>query len=141
MLLLLPCGVQEVVNLQEEFRTLIRLESRRYESLRADLNDWRSRVTCGEADFDPAREDDFKGALRALIVLEDFLIEKFDAYCAKGLFLAKTRLVGIMHAHRRAAQNILDSWKSPEWETTNERGVKWDAEQTAHLRKRLASCE
>src|SRR5262245_57907553 len=88
----------QVVNLQKEFQALIRLEKCRYEALRADLNNWRERVSCGDVEFDPAREDDFKGALRALIALEDLLIEKFDAYRVKGLLLAKSRHVGLVQS-------------------------------------------
>jgi hypothetical protein len=92
-------------------------------------------------EFDPAREDDFKGALRALITLESFLLDKFDAYSEKGLFLARTRMIGILQAHRQEAEALLVSWKSPVWETLDERTVKWDQEQTKHLWDRLNSFE
>lgn len=140
---ILPSGdgwVDEVVTLQNEFKTLIRVESSRFESLKADLMKWRAQVTCGEVDFDAAREDDFKGALRAVIQLEDFLIEKFDAYADKGLFLAKPRLIKVIQMHREAAKKLLDGWKSPEWDTADERTVEWDAEQTAYLRAKIEAC-
>ncbi|HVK15936.1 MAG TPA: hypothetical protein VM533_03245 [Fimbriiglobus sp.] len=141
---ILPAGddwVGEVVALREEFKTLVRLESRRFEALKADLSNWRERVTCGEVEFDPAREDDFKGALRALISLEDFLLEKVVVYQDKGLSIAQPWLARVIQSHRQEAQNILESWKSPEWETADERTVKWDKEQTRHLRERLGTCK
>jgi hypothetical protein len=141
---ILPSGdnwTDEVANLRDEFATLRKIESTRFESLRADIRIWQERVTAGEIDFDQAKEDDFKGALRALVDLEKFLIERFDVYNKKGLILTVPRLVAIMQAHQQHAESILDAWKSPEWETTDERVVKWDKEQTSHLRKRLASCE
>jgi hypothetical protein len=141
---ILPSGdgwTCQVASLQKEFKELLRLEGRGYGTLRTDLNNWRERVTRGDVEFDPAREDDLKEALRALVALEDCLIEKFDDYSAKGLFLAKTRFVGLVQAHRKAIQSILDSWKSPEWETVTKRTVKWDKEQTQHLRERLDSCK
>jgi hypothetical protein len=33
----------------------------------------------------------------------------------------------------------VDGTESPEWESANERTVKWDKEQTRHLRERLRS--
>jgi hypothetical protein len=122
--------------------TLVRLESRRYYALNADLNNWRNQIKRGDLEFDAAWEDEFKGALRSLVSLASLLIEKFDAYSNKGLFLAKTRYVGALELHRQEAQKIVDSWKSPEWETTNEQGVKWDKEQTQFLRSLIgSSCE
>lgn len=134
-------GTSQVVNLQQEFRALVRLETSQYEALKANLSHWRKLVNCGEIEFDPAQEDDFREAIRALIELESCLIEKFDAYRDKGLLLEKTRFIGFMLSHQQTAQNILDSWQSPEWETVNERVVKLDREQTAYLRKKLSSCE
>lgn len=140
----LPSGdnwANEVAHLRAEFGMLRKLESGRFKSLKDDLKGWQEQVTAGDIDFDQAKEDDFKGALRALIDLDKFLIEKFDVYNGKGLILSVPRLLAIMQAHQRHAELILDSWKSPAWETFGEREVKWDAEQTSHLRDRLASCE
>jgi hypothetical protein len=133
----------QVARLQSEFRAIIGVEACRYTTLRFDLNDWRKRVIGGSVEFDPAQEDEFKEAIGALIGFEDFLIETFDTYAfgGRGLFLVKPRLVNLVQAHRQAAQSILDSWKSPEWEAADERTVKWNEEQTEYLRRRLASCE
>lgn len=129
--------IGEAVNLRKEFGALIRLEKCRYESLRADLNNWRVQVTCGEIDLDPAREDEFKSALRALIALEDLLIEKFDIYSGKGFLLEKSLLIGVVQAHRRCVQASLDTWKSPEWETTGMPIAEWNEEQSRHLLNRI----
>jgi hypothetical protein len=133
--------IDQLAALRREFQVLIRLESRRYETLKADLSNWRDRVSCGDVEFDPEREDDFKGGLLASIALASFLIETFDAYSNKGSgnFLTNPRFIRLVQSHRQAAQNILASWKSPEWETTDERTVKWDKEQTEYLRQKLAS--
>ncbi len=131
----------QIANLQKEFNSLLRLEATRFEALKSDLNLWRQQVSSGEAEFDPAREDDLKGALRALIELESFLIDKWDLYRAKELILVKPRLLGLLSTHRQTASKILEGWKSPEWETDDQKVVKWDAEQSEYLGKKLASCE
>ncbi len=136
----IPCGAlrtDEVADLQKEFLALLRVLSRRYDSLKADLNKWRKCVRLGEVDFDSAREDDFKGGLRALVSAVSFLLEQFDAYRDRGILLAKSLLVAFANAHSQEATKVLDSWRSPEWEADDERAVKWDEEQTNHLWQRL----
>lgn len=139
---ILPAGdgwVGELVSLRKEFVTLTHVVSRRYDALKVDLNSWRKRVICGEIDFDPAWEDEFKGALRALIALGMLLNEKYDAYRSQGLILESPRRVDLVRSYLREAQKNLDTWESPEWETADERSVQWNKEQTSYLRKRLGT--
>ena len=134
-------GCEWVVSLQKEFRILVNLTRRRFKSLKAALENWRQRVRMGEVDFDPGREDDFRGALNAFASLSDLLGEKFDScFKEKGIYPTKPRLIGLLQEDKKEAQKILDSWRSPEWEVTNERTVRWDKEQTRHLRAKLGSC-
>jgi hypothetical protein len=128
------------VNLQKQFRTLARLARQQFESLKVRLVNWQGQVSCGDVEFTPEREDDFKAALIASASFLSFLIEKFDNHRRGGLLLVKSRRVGLLESHRKEAQKILDSWKSPEWETTDTRTVKWDKDQTRHLREKLGSC-
>ncbi|MBL8797984.1 MAG: hypothetical protein JNM56_29065 [Planctomycetia bacterium] len=126
--------------LQKQFRTFTILAMQQFESLKGRLTNWQNQVRCGEVEFTPEREDDFKAALDASVSFLSFLIDKFDSHRQGGLFLVKSRRVGLMDSHRKEAQKILTSWRSPEWETRHERSVEWNEEQTAYLRKRLGSC-
>jgi hypothetical protein len=134
-------GCERAVALQKEFQVLLRVTRQRFEALKADLAIWQQRVRSGEVDFTPEREDAFKGALRAWIDLASLMSEKFDLFSKKGLFLAKPRIIGLLQSHKKDAEHVLNSWQSPEWEVTDMRSVKWDKEQTRHLRARLGSHE
>jgi hypothetical protein len=129
------------VSLQKEFKIHALLASRRFESLRADLCAWRDRVRCGDVEFDPEREDDFKSALRAFIALASLLDSKFDLFHKGGVYLTHPKFIGLLQSQKKEAERILDSWRSPEWEVRGMRNVKWNEEQTRHLLDRLASCE
>jgi hypothetical protein len=140
---IIPTGegwCERTVILQKEFRTLVRLASRRFASLRADLLKWRQDVRCGDVDFNPEREDDFKGALRTFAGLAAFLIERFDHFREHGLYLVKPRFVILLSEQQQDADRILNSWQSPEWETTGKRPVKWDEEQSKYLLEKVDSC-
>jgi hypothetical protein len=133
-------GCERTANLQKEFKLLVRLARRRFESLKADLCKWQQQVRSGDVDFAPEREDDFKGALRAFVALADLLDEKFDNFHrGNNLYLVNPRYINLLGSYKREANKILDSWCPPEWEVTNERTVKWDEEQTRHLRAKLTS--
>lgn len=134
-------SVGELVSLRKEFGTLMRVAKCRHEALKSGLSHWREQVTRGEVDFEDSWEDEFKGALRALIALQSLLLEKYDAYRSRGIILAKPLPVGLVRSQRADAENTLDAWKSPEWETTDERVVKWDKEQTEYLYRRLAASD
>jgi hypothetical protein len=134
-------GCERTVALQNEFRVLLRLTRWRFEAMKADLANWQQRVRSGEADFTPEREDEFKGALRAWIDLASLMRDKFDLFHKKGLFLDNPRYIGLLQSHKKEAENVLDSWQSPEWEVTGMRSVKWDKQQTRHLWTRLGAHE
>ncbi len=141
---ILPFGenwVNRVVTLRNEFQALVRLVSCRYRTLKIDLKNWQDRVRAGDIEFDQAREDDFKGALRILVELSSFLLERHDFCQEGGLILARPSVIRIAVSYRGEAERILTSWKSPEWETTNERVIKLDKEQTRRLREKLGSCK
>jgi hypothetical protein len=133
-------GCKRTVSLQKEFRAHVNLASRKIESVKADLVDWRDRVRRGEVEFDAGREDDFKGAFRAFIGLSSFLVDTFDIFHKYGLYLTHPRFITLLEDHKKEVQKIVDSWRSPEWETTDERTVKWDKEQTKYLRAKLGPC-
>jgi hypothetical protein len=138
---IIPAGdgwCERTVSLQKEFRTLFRLASQRFESLKTDLYDWRDRVRCEDVEFDPEREDDFKAALRACVALSSLLIEKFDIFNKGGLYLAHPKLIGLLREHKREAEKILNTWRSPKVEVELHT-VKWDEDQTRQLREILES--
>lgn len=141
---LFPCGsdwIDGLVTLRKEYLNLVRVEKQRFKSLRMELNEWRKQVKCGTIDFDSSQEEEFKEALRALIALEIVLIEGFDNYRQKELIIAGPRVIGLVESHRQSVQMILDAWKSPEWQTSDERSVQWNKEQTRYIRGILDSCE
>jgi hypothetical protein len=132
---------EKIVSLQREFAIILRLTTQRFESLKIDLGNWQQQVRCGDVDFASEREDDFKGGLRAFIDLASLLSDKFDAFHKRNLYLVKPRRIGVLDAQRKEAEKILDTWRPPEWEVTNERTVNWDKEQTGYLRAKLDSCK
>ena len=135
-------SVEGSVALRKKFQNLARLVISQFDMLRSEITDWRTRVSCGEVDFDQNQEQSFKELLRALIELADFLTEKVDAARANaGFFLVKPLNANLVRARREAAETLLRVWVSPEWETTDERVVKWDKEQTSYLRDKLAMSE
>ncbi len=131
-------GCERTVSLQKEFKVHALLASRRFESVMADLREWRDQVRCDEIDFDPEREDDFKAALRAFVALSNLLTEKFDIFHRGGLYLAHPKFIGLLQGHQKEAEKILDAWQSPRMEVEL-RTVKWDKEQTRQLNAILAS--
>lgn len=138
----LPSGdgmAEGVAALRKDYLALVRLASSRHRTQRSDINHWRKQVSCGAVDFDAGDEEGFKESIRALIALDDILLQAFDTYAAKGFHLAKPLPVGILRSQRKAAQSMLDSWESPEWETTGRPAAAWNEEQSRHLLSRLGS--
>src|ERR1700733_7541874 len=101
------CGLA-IAAVRESFRGSLRLADSSFQSLRANLDKWRSNVRCGETEFDQNGEDDFKDALRALIVLADLLYERAEAYQRQNIILRKPWVIGALRDKKREAQRILD---------------------------------
>jgi len=130
---------KKTISLQKEFGAFARLALQRFRTLKSDLANWQDQVCCGNVDFASEQEDNFKAALHACVSLMSFLIEKFDHHQQCGLFLTKPRPITLMKSEMKEAEKILHSWQAPEWETTNDRTVKWDKDQSRYLREKLGS--
>lgn len=127
--------------IRKDFHAFIRLADNRYHSLKDGIDQWRTQVVSGEREFDHDEETEYKQALSALISFASLLDEKYEAYRQCGILLCNTRVMGLLLGRKQEFEKVLRDWHSPEWEVTNERTVKWDKEQTRHLRARLVSCE
>ena len=132
------CGTT-IAAIQKSFKGFIRLADSRFDALLADISKWRQNVCRGETEFSQTDESEFKEALRALIALADLLHQRAETYHRQNIVLHRPSIIGMLHERMREAQKMLDSWQSPEWEVIGMRTVKWDKEQTRHLRARLAS--
>lgn len=133
-------AVEIMISLQKEFMAFSNLAIRQFQSLKATLDVWREQVQCGEVEFSSEREEEFKAAIHASMSFLSFLTETFNEHCQDGHFLMNPkRGVGLMETYKKQAERIMSQWQSPEWETDNERTVKWDNEQSSHLREKLSS--
>jgi hypothetical protein len=131
----------KITAIRGDFISFIRLAESRSNSLHTDLESWRSQVRCGERDFDLQDEAGYKSALSGLVAYARLLNEKYETYRRKGILLLKPNAFGISIDRIKKAEKTLREWESPEWEVDDMRTVKWDKEQTGHLREKLGSRE
>jgi hypothetical protein len=132
---------KRIATVRKDFQAFIRFADNRNESLKADLDEWRSQVVSGDKEFDHDEEAGYKQALSALISFAELLDEKYETYRQRGINLHKSGVIGILLERKKWSEKMLRDWKSPEWEVIGMRAVKWDKEQTRHLMNRLSSCE
>ena len=132
---------KRIGTVRRDFHTFIRFASNRHQSLKDDIDQWRSQVVSGEREFDHDEEAGYKQALSALISFACLLDEKYEVYRQGGIFLCKPRVMDLLLARKREFEKALRDWEPPEWETTNARIVKWDEEQTRYLLAKLASAK
>jgi len=132
------CGTT-VAAVRKHFQGFILDAEKHFQSLTADIAEWRESIQRGDTDFSQADEDEFKDVMAALIAAADLLAERADVYHDQGFMLHRPPVIGVLNSRRREARKILEVWQSPEWEVVGRPTVQWNKEQTRHLRERLAS--
>ena len=92
---------KRIATVQKDFHAFIRFADNRYESLKADLDQWWSQVVSGEREFDRDEEARYKEAMSALISFAALLDEKYEAYRQRGILLHKTQVIGLLLERKR----------------------------------------